>query len=273
MKQVKEIKIKNDEEEGRGDIMIALETPDYFTGFLNSKGIIISKGFEETVPYYNIDEAKALEQLYAIGEFHKKTIGYKSIIERNFENRTGKLIEQYKFYLKKSKRLLKALSEKDEVNAFEKLLMDCGDNFVNRAETSLKDLNKYGYIDIIKRSMRRGEICLEDTDFNNIRKRDHLELVNINNCSYNIVEIDAFNFLSKLKKKGIKLDYGYLIEEFCKCEDLDDNSVEFIMVLLNYPYNFMRCCNRYKESKKNWTIEEYIEKMNKATIKDEEIFR
>lgn len=253
--------------------MMVIETPDSFTSFLNSRGIIISKEFEETVPYYYIDEAKALEQLYAIGEFHKNTIGYKSIIDRNFENRTGKLIEQYKFYLKKSKRLLKALSEKDEVNAFEKLLMDCGDNFINRAETSLKDLNRCGYIDIIKRSMRRGEICLEDTDFNNIRKKDHLEVVNINNCSYNIVEIDAFNFLSKLKKRCIKLDYGYLIREFCKCEDLEDNSVEFIMALLNYPYNFMRCCNRYKESKKDWTIEEYIEKINKAMIKDEEIFR
>jgi hypothetical protein len=256
----------------RRGTMVALETSDSFTSFLKSKGIIISPGFEEAVFYCDIDETKALEQLYAIGDFHINTMGYKAIVERNFENRTGKLIEQYKFYLKKTKRLFKVISEKGAENKFEELLLACGNDFINSAEVSLKDLNKSGYIDIIKRSMKRGEICLENTDFSNIRRREQLEVVNINSCSYNIVEIDAFNFLSKLKRKDVKLDYSYLIEQFCKYEGLNGESDEFITALLRYPYNFMRCCNRYKDNKKNWTIDEYVMRMNKAMIKDEEVF-
>lgn len=252
--------------------MVALETSDSFTKFLKSRGIVISPGFEESVFYYDVDETKALEQLYAIGEFHINTMGYRDIVERNFENRTGKLIEQYKFCLKKTKRLFKVLSEKGAENKFEEMLLACGNDFISSAESSLKDVSRSGYIDIIKRSMKRGEICLENTGFSNIRKREQLEVVNINNCSYNILEIDAYNFLSKLKRKDVKLDYSYLVKQFCKYEGLKEESDEFIMALLRYPYNFMRCCNRYKDNKKDWTIEEYVMRMNKARIKDKEVF-
>jgi hypothetical protein len=82
--------------------------------------------------------------------------------------------------------------------------------------------------------------------------------------------MDCFCLLSKFKKRGIKLDYASLVNKFCEYENLDKNSSGFILALLSYPYEFMKCCNRYREKKKTWSEEEYEESLQRAMIKDGE---
>ena len=94
--------------------------------------------------------------------------------------------------------------------------------------------------------MRRCEICLGNTDFQNLRTNDFINVVDFNNCSYNMVEMDCLPLLSRLKRKGAKLDFCKLAKEFCYIEGLDANSEKFLIALISFPHEFMKCCNRYR---------------------------
>jgi hypothetical protein len=81
-------------------------------------------------------------------------------------------------------------------------------------------------------------------------------------------EMDIVYFLGKVKRKGIKVDFDGLIREFCEVEALDINSINFIRAIISYPYEFIRCCNRYREKSKDWTEDEYVSRLEKAIVLD-----
>ena len=116
--------------------------------------------------------------------------------------------------------------------------------------------------------MRRGEICIGNTSFQNLRQNNSIEVVSFENCSYNMVEMDCFLLLSKLKRKGVKLDFHKLAKEFCYIEGLDESSSKFLIALISYPHEFMKCCNRYRAGKKMWNEDRFSEKIVKALIQD-----
>jgi len=242
-----------------------------FLEYLMSKDINVVKNFKDKyVLTNNIDESLMANQLMLINEFQNKAMGYKGYMGKRLNNKTGSIVEQYKVYIKRLKRYLKNIKMNTPENDFEEMLLKVGNEYIKRAEYCISEIFNSGYMDIIKRSMDRTEICIGDADFSNLRKTDKLEIINIDKCSYNNIEIDCFNILSKYKRKGIKLDFKYLVEYFCKCSNLSKESNIFILALLSYPYEFMKCVNRYREKSKELSEKEYENKLKKAIIKDGE---
>ncbi len=74
-------------------------------------------------------------------------------------------------------------------------------NYINRAEKVIESIYENGYINLVWRSMDRKEICLGKTHFNNIRYNEGIEVIDINKCSYNMVEMDCIELLYKINKK------------------------------------------------------------------------
>lgn len=241
-----------------------------FEEHLISKDIRIVDYFDEK--YLNdtqsVKEANIINQLYAINEFHKRALGYKGYGVSRLDNKTGRVVEQYKVNIKRTKRYFKNLKESSPVNLFEEFLVQTGDYYIEKAEESIREIFRSGYMDILARSMKQIEVCLGNTDFSNLRKRDKLEVVNISECCYNTVEMDALNFLIKLRRKDQSLDFNYLAEKFCEIEGLDNNSTKVLNALMAYPAGFMKYCNRYRERKKEWSPEEYLDRLRKAVNKE-----
>lgn len=243
-----------------------------FLEYLMSKDINVVKNFKDKyVLTNNIDESLMANQLMLINEFQNKAMGYKGYMGKRLNNKTGSIVEQYKVYIKRLKRYLKNIKMNTPENDFEEMLLKVGNEYIKRAEYCISEIFNSGYMDIIKRSMDRTEICIGDADFSNLRKTDKLEIINIDKCNYNNIEIDCFNILSKYKRKGIKLDFKYLVDDFCKYSNLSKESNRFILALLSYPYEFMKCFNRYREKTKELSEEEYENKLKKAIIKDGEV--
>jgi hypothetical protein len=242
----------------------------YFIKYLESKGIKKADSFDEEIKYENITTSMVKEQIYIISEFHRNTLGYTGIMNKRLDNNIGKTVEQYKVYTKKLNRDLEKLKEKDIHNKFEKVLLEKGDIYLIRAQQCIDSIYKNNYLDLIMRSMKKVEMCLGNTYFNNLRKRRYIEIGSVDSCCYNMFEMDMVYLLNKLKRKGIKVDCDSLIREFCKVESLDDNSIGFIKAVISYPYEFIRCCNRYREKSKEWTEDEYILRLEKAMNSDSE---
>jgi len=134
----------------------------------------------------------------------------------------------------------------------------------------MDNLYENNYRNLIIRSMKREEMCLRNTYFNNLRKKRDIEVIDIEGCCYNMVEMDAVYFLNRIKRKGINVDFYKIIMEFCKYEHLKNSSVQFILSMISYPYEVMKCCSKYIYGTKNWTEKEYILKLNKAIDEDGE---
>ncbi|WP_055669354.1 hypothetical protein [Desnuesiella massiliensis] len=246
-----------------------LEDNNYFIQYLKDKDIKVIDGFNGKLSDdKDVTEAEALNQIYIISEFHKKAMGYIGSIGSTLENNTGRLVENCKVEVKRLKRDISNIKIKGPKNDFEKLLITEGESYVNRAEQCIEHVYSWNYIDLIYRSMRRDEICLGDVGPINLRKKTYIEINTLEKCCNNMVECDAIEFFNKLKRKDSKINFEKLINAFCEREELDNSSKEFIKAMISYPYDFIKCCIRYRENKKNWTLEEYESRLIKSMKKD-----
>lgn len=217
-----------------------------------------------------LSDNKVSEHLKVLSEFHKNVLGDKGYVGNIIDNRIGKTVEKYKIGTKKAKRDIYKICEKSPENEFEKLLYKYGDIYVKRGEKCINRVMSLGYMDIITRSMEKNEICIGNTGFDNIRKTDRIEVIDLRSCCFNIVEEDAFDFLVKLKRKGEKLFWRGLVQEYCKYEGLNCQSMDFILALMSYPWEFIKCCNRYRSLKKDWPADKYSQALTRAMERDGE---
>lgn len=249
---------------------MAISIYNEFSDYMMFKGIKNVDIIE--FKYKNIDvditEELIIEQFRAIYAFHEKSVGFNGYLRNRLNNNTGKVIEEYKICIKKLAGDINNILMNEPKNAFEELIIKYGKEVINRGEECIRAAYNSDYIGIITRSMRRTEICLGNTDLQNLRKDNFIEVVSFEDCSYNMVEMDCFILLSKLKRKGVKLDFHKIVKEFCNIEGLEESSAKFIIALISYPREFMKCCNRYREGKKEWYKDRFSEKLIKALIQD-----
>lgn len=216
----------------------------------------------------SIDGYDIINHMYTLSEFHKKVMGYDNYIGHRLEDKRGRTVEQYKVYIKKVSRQYESIKKKSTLNGFERLLLQHGDKYLYRAQKCIEIVYQNGYLDLIKRSMDRNEICIGDTYFTNLRMKQQIEVNDLSKCVYDLVEIDGTDFFSKLMKKGVNLDYKSLVKEFCKVEELDSRSEKFIEAIVSYPYEFMKCCVKYNKKNGEEGKDEYEAKLQKAIKND-----
>ena len=245
---------------------MAISIYNEFSDYMMFKGIkkvdVIDFG------YNDITEELIIKQFSAIYNFHKKSLGFDGYLRNRLNNNTGKTIEEYKISIKKLSGDINNINKYEPKNVYEQLIIKYGNGAISRGQKCIKTVYESNYLEILTRSMRRGEICLGNTFFKNIRQNEAIEVVSFENCSYNMVEMDCFFLLSKLKRKGLKLNFNRLAEHFCYIEGLDRSSLNFIRALISYPHEFMKCCNRYRSGKRMWHEDKVPEKIIKALTQD-----
>ena len=249
---------------------MAISIYNDFSEYMVFKGI---KNVSETDFMYkntdsDITEELIIEQFHAIHDFHEKSLGFSGFLRNRLNNNTGKVIEDYKIYIKRLAGDINNIKRTEPKNSFEELVIKYGEGAIKRGEACIRAVYQSDYIGIITRSMRKTEICLGNTDFQNLRKNKFTYVVSFEDCSYNMVEMDCFILLSKLKRKGVEVDFQRLAREFCYIEGLDISSVEFLTALISYPHEFMKCCNKYREGKNKDQEGRFVKKLLKALTQD-----
>ncbi|MDU1413016.1 MAG: hypothetical protein E6929_09380 [Clostridium sp.] len=217
----------------------------------------------------NILEQKVNKQLYVIKEVHDVSCGFNGYLRKRINNHTCKYIEEEKVRYKKFCRAYEKLKETGPDNNIEEVFLSNGDYIIERGKECFEKINDNNYMDLVRRSMERVEICLTDVDFDNLGKNDTIEIVNFEDIAYNMIEMDCYYFLSKLKRKGFNVDFNKSVDTFCNIENLDDSSAIFIRSLLSYPHEFLKFFEKYKKNKKNWNEDEYIRRLINGIREDE----
>lgn len=215
-------------------------------------------------------EQRVNKQLEVISQFHQKSCGFNGCLKYRINNDTCKLIEECKIHIKRLKKDLQKIKESGCNGKVEQFIDEYGPIYLQRAEECIRNIYNSNYIKLISRSMDKVEICLTDVGFDNLQYDNEIKIVNFYDIAYNMVEMDAYYLLSKLKRKGIKLDWKEHINKFCEFEGLTKSSGNFILALMSYPHEFMKVYEKYKKNKKNWSEDDYIRKLRKAIGEDGE---
>ncbi|SMC28827.1 hypothetical protein SAMN02745134_03669 [Clostridium acidisoli DSM 12555] len=236
--------------------------------YLLEKNIKIIGNFKENPITSDITEDKVLEQMDAIYRFHLAAINYDGFEYKIINNKIGKTVEKYKVLLKNLKKTMKKIQSNTYINDFEAIVLKNSDIYLKRAEECMEIVNNSNYIELVKRSMKRSELCLTNTYFNNIRIRSGLEIASVKRCAYNMLEMDGVYLIRKLKRVGAYIDYNKAIDYFCKIEGFDKNSNMFMKALCSYPHEYMKCCERYRLNSNPLNIEYYEIKINNAIKRD-----
>ncbi|HCO73813.1 MAG TPA: hypothetical protein DIT16_03040 [Clostridium sp.] len=214
-------------------------------------------------------EEKVINQINIINEVHKLSCGFNGYLRKRINNHTCKLIEDDKIQLKKFRRSLEKIKDNGPIDRVEEIVLERGDRVLARGEKVIDTIMNNDYMELVARSMDNVEICLTNVDFDNLGKSETIEIVNFDDIAYNMVEMDCYYFLVKLKRKGFKVDFNKCIDEFCKLEGLGESSKVFIRALLSYPYEFIKIYEKYKKNKKSWNEEEYIRRLLNGIKEDE----
>jgi len=235
-----------------------------FLEYAKQRGIIENSLNEELKLNKSMREENILDYLKLISEFHKKIMGYDDYVWYRLQDKRGRIMEQYKIYFKKASRELQIVKSKEELNSFEKVSLEYGERYLKIAQRCIEEIYNNGYLELLKRSMNRCEIVLGDNNINNIRKGEFIEVAYLEECAYDLVELDAVFYLNKLIKKGIKLDYDKLLVKFCEFESLDQYSLRFMKAMITFPYEFIKCfikgASKYTEKDES----NYLNKLNKS---------
>lgn len=238
--------------------------------YLYLKGIVQLDSFDEEYleSIKNIDKNNVINQIDILAKFHKSSMG--CFLPQNLiKNKIGRMV----LYNRTSLRKLSLYFEKmksNPKNSFEELLTCRGEEMIKRAETSLNHIYLGDYLELIKRSMKRNELCIKNSYFDNIRRNEKIEIINCDNICYDMVEIDGLYLFIKLKSKKNDFDYKELIKFFIEAENLTKESGDFMEALLSFPYYFMKCAIRYIDRKKEWQEDYYKKRLIKSIEKDGE---
>lgn len=239
-----------------------------FSEYIMGKGIRIVNLMEKNEATIEINEEHIINQLYLISEFHSKAMGYDNYIGHKLQDKRGRTVEEYKIHIKKVRREFEVIKKKIELNSFEKLFIQYAEGYLNKAQNCINTIYESGYLELIRRSMNRVEVCLGDTYFTNLSKNEQIEIANLQACCYDMIELDAVYFLTKIKKKFNVLNLRELINKFCELENLNWKSQKFIEALLLYPYEFMKCFMKYRKNNGYLKEEKYRVRLEKVIVDD-----
>lgn len=231
--------------------------------YLKSKGIIVSGKYFSHNSEFNMRSCE--NQIGIMVELHKILVNCKFNRLNRFGSTIGKEIEGFKVQLKRVERDYKEVFSKNSKNNVEKLFMSDGKKMIYQGHESIDYIYNNGYLDIIKRSMNREEICLGRADSGNLRKVNGVfEIGTLKGMSYNLVEEDLYKYIKRIQKKDIKVDENDLINIFVYQSHLSLNSINYLKGLCRYPRDFFKTWEKYKENKKNKSEDEYLELLNRS---------
>ena len=229
--------------------------------YLSSKSIIISdERFKGNV------EVSVSEQVQLISDAHKRLLDGKEAIIPRIQSVIGKEFEGYKVDIKKNKNYIRKITNNKGTSYIEDYLIDEGTSIIKNAEEILSLLDLEIYFSIIKRSMKRYEICLGRVDESNL-KRDKNEIIYISSSryiAYDLLESDCYSYIKKIKRRKRNYNINNIINEFTNKSALDDDSVKYLKILSVYPNESMKVLNKCRDGKVDITNEDIVNKLKTA---------
>ena len=232
--------------------------------FLNGNGIIVGEeNFHKSGRKKYILDTN--NQISLIIEVQKILKGKKTNIIPRVESSVGKEIEAFIVQTKKTLKMIRSFEEKYKKSDFDLFIIDEGNKILSRANKSLNALDEDKYLKIIIRSMNNYDICLGRVDEGSLKKEGLTICIRTTRyIYYNMIEHDCYNYIKRLKKRGYEGDIIKLINDFAYKSNLNKDSIDYMILLSNYPLESIKTLLKLKEDRGRFSDEEWIKEIDIA---------
>lgn len=138
------------------------------------------------------------------------------------------------------------LEDKKQYTDFERLTRGFIDDFVSRAESSVKILTSKGSLMRLEESMRLKEVCINNISANTFACNDRLIIKDIYHFGYNMVEEDIALLANKVIECTKCADsFDEIIKSYKTVRKLNSDSVDIIRALVSFPAESIKTITRY----------------------------
>lgn len=206
------------------------------------------------------DIKKAVESL---AQMHHCVKGFSSLDCTKVRTELGKLPATLK---KRSEEMLKLKKiAKKGKNRFDYLYMDNVDSFIEKSLSSLKVVNSPIYERIARKAEEVREVCHRDYSYHNliIDRQQRLHVVNFDYCCYEIRVYDIVSFLRKIMSEcnwNVEVAIN-VVNWYDTVNKLNEDELEIILALMEFPQKFWRIANRYYNSRRTKPETGYYNKL------------
>lgn len=210
------------------------------------------------------EKEEVIKQIIAGNAVHNILMKYQMNNLTRIDSTIGKKIENIKVEIKRSREDIKYRYNKSQKNICDNFLLQYGEVIISRAEEAINFLGYIDYLSLIERSMKKNEICLGRIDEVNLRVMENIEIATVKNISYNLVEEDIYEYLRRIKRKSNEFNFIEVINEYINIANLNNESKNYIEILLCIPYDSLRQWRKYRYDKKNLSEVEYLNNIKRA---------
>lgn len=209
------------------------------------------------------DEINVMNQVDLIYDFHQKLSGIEGEYLLSIPSNIGKKIHKYRVQEKRNLRYFYTVKDEGASDLFDVMLIKYCKTIFDKADNILSEIEDNEiYKNLIYRSMSRNEISIGDTSLENLFFNEVLSINNIKKISLDMIEWDIINLILKCRRKNANIDEQKIIDKFLYKESLDDTSLKFINLMLDYPIDFMKLCERKRDKRKDYPLEYYLKRIN-----------
>ena len=220
---------------------------------------VIGSSFYYSKDQYSLESIK--KQIRGINAIHNILMKFSNYENVGIRSTVGKDIEKLKLDIKRLRRSIINIQIKNSMDEF---IFSRGNLILNQAEDAVLRLKKIDYVELIKRSMKKNEICLGNVDETNIRVMDRIEIGNIDEISYNLVEDDIYNYICRLRKSIQVKNVDKIIDWYIDISKLSVLSKNYINTLLLIPRDSIKIWKKYLKNKKNYENVYYLNKISNS---------
>lgn len=201
-----------------------------------------------------------------LAQMHKASRGYVPSMEARAQDDLGKLPVYFLKRLEEIKKL-KKLARKGK-SKFDYLFLENVDYYVKLAEKTLEQLGNSKYNQLIERTRQEGLFCHHDyTHHNIICSENKAGIINFSFCCF---ELKVYDLANLLRRKMRKCNWNteearVIIQKYDQIEHIDEDELEVMKLILQFPQKFWRVVNKYYNSRRSWSEKSFILKLEEVT--------
>lgn len=172
-------------------------------------------------------------------------------------------------------RIMKRIKSGRGISCTDRLVLDNGVKYAQRAETAAGFLEDAGYADLYGKAVKTGSVCHNSYKGDNIRlcaDGKTIAAEGFSKCAVDMGVIDLAEFIRRYYKDNrCPASAAYSIADiYCSEKSLSKNEIMVLYACLVYPGKFFRLCNKYYNKRRTFISSAVEDKFKRCCAMAEE---
>ncbi|MFZ5968762.1 MAG: CotS family spore coat protein [Bacillota bacterium] len=216
----------------------------------------------QEIKFKNKGDLAAVVKLTA--EFHQSSQTFKAIPGSKVKTEWGRWMWTFKAYCSLGHKLGQIIKAKDRKEKAEKLFLESLEQQLERGEACIHILKETPYLDIVKDSMDKNELCINNFQEKNFckDKEQTVNIISLEDVKHDTRSVDVANLLMANSKAPERIHN--ILQMYHQLYPLSSDEIKIIKAYVQFPLEYFRVVDKYYRNKKELTDSYWLKRFKKA---------